>query len=153
MRSNARGALTRFPERSPIKPNALGALGERLAEGWLRERGFRIVDRPNKYAHYDFLVERKGAREYVEVKTKRVTGTGEDRRHDIRPEGWAFWERAEHPVRFLLVFVDLDRGAWWLEERQLPEFRRTGVAKWKLVAPPPRPPRTRRRLPDPSTFA
>lgn len=136
-----------------MRSNALGALGERLAAAWLDERGFRIVDRPNKYAHYDFLVERCGVREYIEVKTKRITGTSEDRRHDVRPEGVAFWERAEHPVRFLLVFLDPAAGAWWLEERRFGEFRRTGVVKWKLVAPPPRAPRTRRQLPDLSTLA
>jgi len=130
-----------------VRQNALGALGETLAEGWLRRRGYRIVEKPNKYAHYDFLVERRGDREYVEVKTKRVTGTGEDRRHDIRPEGVAFWEGALHPVRFLLVFIDFEAQTWWVEERRYGEFRRTGIAKWKLVAPEPRTPRRRYPLP------
>src|SRR3954470_16628079 len=51
---------------------ALGALGERIAERWLRERGWRVVQRRFRSGHrdIDLVVERDGGVAFVEVNAR-----------------------------------------------------------------------------------
>ena len=52
---------------------ALGELGERIAERWLRERGWRIVQRRFRSGHrdIDLVVQLEGLVAFVEVKARR----------------------------------------------------------------------------------
>jgi putative endonuclease len=57
---------------------ALGELGERIAERWLRERGWRVVQRRFRSGHrdIDLVVEQDGLIAFVEVKARRGSGFG-----------------------------------------------------------------------------
>jgi putative endonuclease len=57
---------------------ALGELGERIAERWLRERGWRVMQRRFRSGHrdIDLVVERDGVVAFVEVKARRGNGFG-----------------------------------------------------------------------------
>ena len=57
---------------------ALGELGERIAERWLRERGWRVMQRRFRSGHrdIDLVVEREGVVAFVEVKARRSTEFG-----------------------------------------------------------------------------
>ncbi|MDB4915686.1 MAG: hypothetical protein JWM95_3330 [Gemmatimonadetes bacterium] len=52
---------------------AFGELGERIAERWLRERGWKIVQRRFRSGHrdIDLVVEQDGLVAFVEVKARR----------------------------------------------------------------------------------
>lgn len=52
---------------------AFGELGERIAERWLRRRGWRIVQRRFRSGHrdIDLVVERDGTVAFIEVKARK----------------------------------------------------------------------------------
>ena len=52
---------------------SFGELGERIAERWLRRRGWRVVQRRFRNGHrdIDLVVERDGTVAFVEVKARR----------------------------------------------------------------------------------
>jgi len=95
----------------------LGKLGERIAERWLAERGWRVLAKRYRSGHrdLDLIVERGGAVVFVEVKTRRGTEFG----HPIEAVNWrkqrelvrsarvwiARFGTSEHTYRFDVVGV------------------------------------------------
>jgi putative endonuclease len=61
-----------------VARQAFGELGERIAERWLRRRGWRIVQRRFRTGRrdIDLVVERDGIVAFVEVKARRGAGFG-----------------------------------------------------------------------------
>ena len=57
---------------------AFGELGERIAERWLRRRGWRVVQRRFRSGHrdIDLVVEQDGTVAFVEVKARRGADFG-----------------------------------------------------------------------------
>jgi putative endonuclease len=57
---------------------AFGELGERIAERWLRGKGWRVLQRRFRTGHrdIDLVVERDGVVAFVEVKARRGDGFG-----------------------------------------------------------------------------
>jgi len=80
---------------------ALGELGERIAERWLRERGWRIVQRRFRSGHrdIDLVVEREGVVAFVEVKARRGTEYG-------GPLAAVDWRKRRELSRSARVWVD-----------------------------------------------
>jgi putative endonuclease len=58
---------------------AFGELGERIAERWLREHGWRVMQRRFRSGHrdIDLVVERDGLVAFVEVKARRGNRFGD----------------------------------------------------------------------------
>lgn len=61
-----------YPGLMSAARQALGELGERIAERWLKRRGWRIVQRRFRSGHrdIDLVVERDGLVAFVEVKAR-----------------------------------------------------------------------------------
>ena len=57
---------------------AFGELGERIAERWLRRRGWRVIQRRFRSGHrdIDLVVERDGTVAFVEVKARKGAAFG-----------------------------------------------------------------------------
>ena len=64
----------------------LGVEGERRAEAWLVERGWRILDRRFRSGHrdLDLVAERSGVVAFVEVKARRGSTFG----HPVEAVNW-----------------------------------------------------------------
>jgi putative endonuclease len=56
-----------------VARQSFGELGERIAERWLRRRGWKVVQRRFRNGHrdIDLVVERDGTVAFVEVKARR----------------------------------------------------------------------------------
>jgi putative endonuclease len=85
---------------------ALGALGERVAERWLRRQGWEIVARRFRVGHRDIdVVARRGAVvAFVEVKARRGTALGDPveavrwgKRRQLARSAWAWIDRHGGP--------------------------------------------------------
>jgi len=57
--------------KNPTDKQRIGALGENIAESFLRNRGFEILDRNyrKKWGEIDIVAKKKGVFRFVEVKT------------------------------------------------------------------------------------
>jgi putative endonuclease len=80
---------------------ALGELGERIAERWLRARGWRVMQRRFRSGHrdIDLVVEREGVVAFVEVKARRGAGFG-------GPVEAVNWRKQKELGRSARVWVD-----------------------------------------------
>jgi putative endonuclease len=80
---------------------ALGELGERIAERWLREKGWRVMQRRFRSGHrdIDLVVERDGVVAFVEVKARRGDEFG-------GPIAAVNWRKQKELGRSARVWVD-----------------------------------------------
>ena len=80
---------------------ALGELGERIAERWLVRRGWRVVQRRFRSGHrdIDLVVERDGTVAFVEVKARQGDRFGD-------PVGAVNWHKQKELGRSARVWVD-----------------------------------------------
>lgn len=78
-----------------------GALGERIAERWLRRRGWRVVQRRFRNGHrdIDLVVERDGTVAFVEVKARRGPLFG-------GPVQAVNWRKRKELQRSAMVWID-----------------------------------------------
>lgn len=78
-----------------------GELGERIAERWLRRRGWRVVQRRFRSGHrdIDLVVEREGMVAFVEVKARRSLEFGD-------PTEAVNWSKQKELVRSASVWID-----------------------------------------------
>ena len=78
-----------------------GALGERIAERWLRRRGWRVVQRRFRNGHrdIDLVVERDGTVAFVEVKARRGPEFG-------GPVQAVNWRKRKELQRSAMVWID-----------------------------------------------
>ena len=80
---------------------ALGKVGERVAERWLERHGWRIIDRRFRNGHrdIDLVAEREGLVAFVEVKTRTGEGFGD-------PVEAVHWRKQRELVRSADVWID-----------------------------------------------
>src|SRR5919206_1988916 len=79
----------------------LGAQGERLAERWLAQQGWRVLVRRFRNGHrdIDLVVERSGTVAFVEVKTRSGERFGD-------PVEAVHWRKRRELVRSAKVWID-----------------------------------------------
>ena len=79
---------------------ALGEFGERVAERWLRLRGWRVVQRRFRTGHrdIDLVVEHDGMVAFVEVKARRGDTFGD-------PVGAVNWKKQKELGRSARVWI------------------------------------------------
>ena len=84
-----------------VARQALGELGERIAERWLKRRGWRVVQRRFRSGHrdIDLVVERDGTVAFVEVKARRCLQFGD-------PIEAVNWSKQKDLVRSASVWID-----------------------------------------------
>ncbi len=93
------------PSSAPVPPpdprQLLGALGERIAERWLRARGWTVLARRFRSGHRDLdLVVRQGRQvAFVEVKARRDRRFGD-------PAGAVGWRKRRELTRSAQVWID-----------------------------------------------
>lgn len=80
---------------------ALGELGERIAERWLKRHGWRIVQRRFRSGHrdIDLVVERDGTVAFVEVKARVGIEFGD-------PVEAVNWKKQQQLARSASVWID-----------------------------------------------
>jgi putative endonuclease len=80
---------------------AFGAMGERIAERWLRRSGWRVVQRRFRSGHrdIDLVVEREGTIAFVEVKARRGDRFG----HPVEAVNW---RKQKELTKSALVWID-----------------------------------------------
>lgn len=78
-----------------------GELGERIAERWLRQHGWRVVQRRFRNGHrdIDLVVEREGTVAFVEVKARRGSDFGD-------PVEAVNWSKQRELARSASVWID-----------------------------------------------
>ena len=78
-----------------------GELGERVAERWLRSRGWRVLQRRFRNGHrdIDLVAERDGTVAFVEVKARRGVRFGD-------PVEAVDWRKQRELARSAAVWVD-----------------------------------------------
>ena len=81
--------------------HAFGAMGERIAERWLRSKGWRVLARRFRSGHrdIDLIVERSGTVAFVEVKARRGAWYGD-------PVEAVHWRKRRELARSATVWVD-----------------------------------------------
>ena len=79
---------------------ALGEIGERVAERWLRRQGWRVLDRRFRSGHrdLDLVVTRAGVVAFVEVKARRRLVGGD-------PVEAVGWRKQRELIRSALVWI------------------------------------------------
>src|SRR6185312_14806065 len=84
-----------------IETQRLGRLGERLAERWLCQRGWRVLQRRFRSGHrdIDLVVERDGTVAFVEVKARRGAEFGD-------PVEAVNWNKQRQLARSASVWID-----------------------------------------------
>lgn len=85
----------------PNDSQALGELGERIAERWLCRRGWRLIGRRFRNGHrdIDLIVETDDTVVFVEVKARRPSTFGE-------PVQAVDWRKQRELVRSAQVWID-----------------------------------------------
>ena len=80
---------------------AFGEMGERIAERWLRRRGWRVVNRRfrNGRRDIDLVVEREGTVAFVEVKARKGTDFG-------GPVAAVNWRKQKELTKSAHVWID-----------------------------------------------
>src|SRR2546423_235671 len=80
---------------------AFGELGERIAERWLRQRGWRVVQRRfrNGRRDIDLVIEREGTVVFVEVKARKGAEFG-------GPVQAVDWRKRRELKRSAMVWID-----------------------------------------------
>ena len=80
---------------------AFGELGERIAERWLRRRGWRVVNRRfrNGRRDIDLVVEREGTVAFVEVKARKGDVFG-------GPVAAVNWRKQKELAKSALIWID-----------------------------------------------
>ena len=83
------------------KAQALGALGERIAERWLRRDGWQVVDRRWRSGRrdLDLVAIRDNVVAFVEVKTRRSSWSGE-------PVEAVNWRKQRELTRSAQTWID-----------------------------------------------
>jgi putative endonuclease len=78
-----------------------GEVGERVAERWLRRRGWRVLQRRFRSGHrdIDLVAERDGLVAFVEVKARRGIQFGD-------PVEAVHWRKQRELVRSASVWID-----------------------------------------------
>jgi putative endonuclease len=78
-----------------------GELGERIAERWLKRKGWRVVQRRFRSGHrdIDLVVEREGTVAFVEVKARKGLAFGD-------PVEAVNWSKQRELVRSASVWID-----------------------------------------------
>jgi len=84
-----------------VARQAFGELGERIAERWLRARGWSVLARRFRSGHrdLDLVIVRDGVVAFVEVKARRGTAFGD-------PVQAVHWRKQRELARSALVWLD-----------------------------------------------
>lgn len=109
-----------YPPPVQSDPHHLGLLGERVAERWLRSRGWSLLARRFRSGHrdIDLVAERSGVVAFVEVKARRGACFGDPveavnwrKQRELRRSAQVWIDRCGRPdqvYRFDVIGVLLD---------------------------------------------